>query len=1155
MSISQFIHLNLRTSFSLLEGALPIKKLVNLAIKNNMPALAITDSNNLFGALEFSETCIKNGIQPIIGISINLLSGKSDLQKVQKFSKIILIAQNNEGYNNLLKLSSLSYIDNTDLDRPYITLNQLTENSNSLILLTGGMDGILYNLVEKGYDLEALNFLNYLNKFFKNKIYLEVQRHGEDIEKIIEPRVFDIALKGNFPIVATNEAYFENPSMYESHDALMCVAQGTYVDDMERKRITKSHYFKSSNEMINLFSDIPEAISNSLLIAKRCSFLVPKSNPILPKFIKKNNQDEKNELQIESEKGLIKRFDNFDINSNDELKNDGKYVLYKKRLDFELKVIKEMGFSGYFLIVADFIKWAKKNEIPVGPGRGSGAGSLVAWALTITDLDPIRFGLLFERFLNPDRISMPDFDIDFCQDRRDEVIEYVQKRYGEDKVAQIITFGTLQARAALRDVGRVLQLPYTLVDRICKMVPNNPANPIKLKDAIKSEPRFKEMSQGDEGIQKLLDISLNLEGLYRHASTHAAGLVISDRPLDSIVPLYRDPRSEMPVTQFSMKYAEMSGLVKFDFLGLKTLTMIEKAISILKSREIIIDINSIPLNDKKTFEMLKTADSVGVFQFESAGMRDLLREAKPTRIEDLIALVALYRPGPMENIPKYIACKNGDEKPEFLHETIEPVVSDTYGVIIYQEQVMQIAQVFAGYTLGQADILRRAMGKKIKEEMSAQRKIFVDGAISNNVDRSRAEYVFDLVDKFAGYGFNKAHSAGYALIAYQTAWLKANYPVEFYAASMTLEINNTDKLNIFRKDMASHQIKLLSPDINHSNSDFKVEKLNPKEFAVRYALSAIKNVGSQAIISICNEREKNGYFNSLLDFANRINASELNKRQIESLAKSGSFDLIDTNRSKIYRASEYLLKIATKASEDRNSSQENLFGNIEEEQLELPSSLPWGEMEALKEEFEAIGFYLSGHPLDAYSSILEKLDIKRFDSTIIDLNYINDKVRLAGSIESIQERTSSRGNKFAFLSLSDTSGSFEAVVFSEQLSEYRELLFVGNKIIITVDIKFEDNLPKLSTISISSLDDASALDKNRLEIILSMNDGEQGAIIENLSSILNDAKSGDSNIFVKIILNNKYREIDIKLKKTFLLSAELISSLNSLDGDIKVKTS
>ncbi|MGA0394661.1 MAG: DNA polymerase III subunit alpha, partial [Rhodospirillales bacterium] len=860
--------------------------------------------------------------------------------------------------------------------QPHVTLRQLKKYNEGLILLSGGPDGPIGHLLAGGQIDHAKLLTATLNEAFPGRFYIELQRHGLAVEDAIEPGLLEIAYNMDIPLVATNEVFFATRDMYEAHDALLCIAASAYVSQTDRRRVTPEHYLKSADEMRSLFADIPEAIDNTLVVARRCAAMAETRAPILPPYDCGKNRTEADELREQSQAGLEERLaaQVFNADMSDEERTKAA-TPYRERLDYELDVIVEMGFPGYFLIVADFIKWAKNRGIPVGPGRGSGAGSVVAWALTITDLDPLRFGLLFERFLNPERISMPDFDIDFCQDQRDEVIHYVQDKYGSDHVAQIITFGKLQARAVLRDVGRVLEMPYGQVDRICKLVPNNPANPVTLKQAIDGEAALQDMVREDPTVEKLVGIALKLEGLYRHASTHAAGVVIGDRDLDELIPLYRDPRSDMLVTGLNMKWVEAAGLVKFDFLGLKTLTVLSRAVEFVKERGIDIDLNNLPLDDTATFEMLGRGDTVGVFQLESAGMRDVLRQLRATTIEDIIAVVALYRPGPMENIPSYIKRKHGEEEPDYLYPTLEGILKETFGIMIYQEQVMQIAQELAGYTLGAADILRRAMGKKIKAEMDAQRESFVEGATGRGVPQDKASQIFDLVAKFAGYGFNKSHAAAYALVAYQTAYFKANYPVEFMAASMSLELNNTDKLNGFRQEIDRMDIPLLPPDINQSGVSFTVERQDNEEGAIRYALAALKNVGSAAMQSLVSEREDNGKFSSIGDFAQRLDSRAVNKRQLENLVRSGSFDGLDKNRRKLHSSIENILRFASAATQDRESDQIGLFGEEASAapDLAMPDIANWAPMDRMHEEFEAVGFYLSSHPLSVYGKSLERI--------------------------------------------------------------------------------------------------------------------------------------------------------------------------------------
>src|SRR5215469_13718254 len=831
MAHADFVHLRVHSAYSLSSGAIKIKDLVALCRRHAMPAVAIADSGNLFGALEFAMAASEAGVQPIVGCELGIR--RSDGENGNRAARIgpplppdpvVLLAQSEAGYRNILKLVSKSHLESAPAEGPQLDLAALDGHTEGLICLAGGPKGPIGRLVGEGQASAADAILTRLAELFPGRLYVELQRHNTAVEERIDAALIELALARDLPLVATNDVHFAERDDYAAHDVLLCIAQGTTVADGNRKRLTSEHYFKSASEMRIAFADVPEACDNTLVIAQRCAFMPEPRHPILPPFKSASGRDEAAELQEAAAAGLERRLARALPADLDAAQRNAAAAPYRERLAFELDVIVKMGFAGYFLIVAEFIQWAKAQNIPVGPGRGSGAGSLVAWSLTITDLDPLRLGLVFERFLNPERVSMPDFDIDFCQDRRDEVIRHVQERYGSDRVAHIITFGKLQARAVLRDVGRVLGMPYGQVDRICKMVPNNPAAPVTLQQAIDGEPMLQQMRDDDPQVARLIEIALQLEGLYRHASTHAAGVVIGDRPLDELVPMYRDPRSSMPVTQFSMKYVEAAGLVKFDFLGLKTLTVLAKARNLLAAREVPIDLSNLPLDDSKTFRLLARGETVGVFQLEGAGMRDVLKKLDADRFEDIVAVNALYRPGPMENIPRYIAVKHGSERPEYMHPDLEPILEETQGIIIYQEQVMEIAKVLSGYSLGSADLLRRAMGKKIKSEMEAQRKQFIDGAKAHGVNDRLAEYIFEQVAKFAGYGFNKSHAAAYALVGYQTAYLKANHPVEFMAASMTLDLGNTDKLNIFRQECDRLGIKLLPPDINRSMVTFAVEE-------------------------------------------------------------------------------------------------------------------------------------------------------------------------------------------------------------------------------------------------------------------------------------------------------------------------------------------
>jgi DNA polymerase III subunit alpha len=1155
MSYADFVHLRVHTAYSLLEGAIKIPDLAKLCVKNHMPAVAIADTRNLFGALEFSDKMASSGVQPIIGCQLGLVrEGGNNIGRGQPVNaepdKLVLLTQNDEGWRNLIALVSKAHLSGEAGATPTVSLADVTERSAGLIALTAGPDGPVGRALLDGRVEAAEDMLLKLAKAFDQRLFVELSRLGQDSEARTEAQFVDLAYRHGLPLVATNEVFFSDVSMFEAHDALLCIAQGVTVAEPQRRRLTPDHRFKTAAEMRALFADLPEAIDNTLLIARRTAFMARSRKPILPAFPVPEGRTEPEELTHQAQEGLAMRLDTQVFTPEmDEADRERIARPYRERLDYELGIITQMGFPGYFLIVSDFIKWAKTQGIPVGPGRGSGAGSVVAWALTITDLDPLRFKLLFERFLNPERVSMPDFDIDFCQDRRDEVIRYVQDKYGHDRVAQIITFGKLQARAVLRDVGRVLGLPYGQVDRICKLVPNNPANPVTLEDAIDGEPVLQQMRADDPEIGKLMDMALKLEGLYRHASTHAAGVVIGDRPLDRLVPLYRDPRSEMPVTQFNMKWVEPAGLVKFDFLGLKTLTVLQRAVALVRKDQNDFDLDRIPLDDRKTYDLMGSGATTGIFQLESSGMRDVLRRLKPDVFEDIIALVALYRPGPMDQIPRYIACKHGKEKPDYLYPTLEGILKETFGVMIYQEQVMQIAQELSGFTLGGADLLRRAMGKKIKSEMEEQRRAFVDGAVARSVPKAKAEHIFEQVDKFAGYGFNKSHAAAYALIAYQTAYLKANHPVEFLAASMTLDMGNTDKLGTFRQELQRLGIALLPPDVNKSDPDFAVEPTATGTWAIRYALGAIRNVGFQAMQILVADRAKAGPFKTLFDLSERLDAKAVNKRQMESLAAAGAFDSLEPSRSRAFAAAEMLVQIASRAAQDRASNQVSLFGNDPSAVARptLPAAPEWSMMERLRREFEAIGFYLSAHPLDAYAKSLGRLRvINSADLPTRVRTAESIKVQLAGTIVGKKERTSAKGTRFAFVQLSDMGGMYEVTVFSEVLSAARDLLEAGRAVLVSADAKREGEGVRMIAQRIQPLDQAVAGAAPAIRVHIA----EASAIAVLKQAI---AKVGRGKAQVSLVIDvGPDREVEIQVPGGFALSPAQTAEFATFPGVLEV---
>jgi len=1149
MSHASFVHLRTHSAYSLAEGAIKIKDLVDLCVDDQMPAIALTDTRNLFGTLEFSVACIDNGVQPIIGCQIAVRQEvgtprSNNGVREPEPDQLVLLCQSKEGYGNLLKLVSTSFLDTPPGDTPHVTLETIAQHSKGLIALTAGRHGAVGRHLSDGQFAKAEAALAQLRDMFSDRLYVELQRHGLPEEDRIESALIDLAYSYDIPLVATNEPFFADEDMYEAQDALLCIAEKSFVSVADRRRLTPDHRFKSAEEMRALFADIPEAIDNTLVVAKRCAVMVERQDLILPRSPKAGDRTEGEALHGLAIKGLEDRLRVYvftDTMSPEEKEEVA--TPYRERLDYELKVINDMGFPGYFLIVADFIQWSKEQGIPVGPGRGSGAGSVVAWALLITDLDPLSFDLLFERFLNPERVSMPDFDIDFCQDRREEVIKYVQKEYGDDRVAQIITFGKLQARAALRNVGRVLEMPLGYVDKICKMVPNNPASPVTLAEAIDSESELKYLRDKDESVAQLFDISLKLEGLYNHASTHAAGVVIGDRPLSELVALYRDPHSEMPVTQFNMKWVEQAGLVKFDFLGLKTLTVLEQTVRLLAERGIDLDLATIPLDDTETFAMLSRGDTIGVFQLESTGMRDILRKLKPDIFEDIIAVVALYRPGPMDNIPSFIDRKNGREDITFMHPTLEPILKETYGIMIYQEQVMQAAQEMAGYSLGGADLLRRAMGKKIKAEMDAQRERFIGGAKAQGTSAAKASEVFDTIAKFAGYGFNKSHAAAYALVAYQTGYLKANYPVEFMAATMSLDMHNTDKLAGFRAELTRLGVDVLPPDVNSSGVNFTVEKTYNGNLAVRYALAAIKNVGAGAMEGLIKVRADRGPFTDVADLAGRLDTGMINKRLIENLVCAGAMDCLHDSRAQLVAGAETILHYAQAAAEDRNSDQHALFGgDADKRELKLPATEDWRPIERLTKEFDAIGFYLSAHPLDAYAGALSAqgvINARDLDSlTPDDCRF---PLRMAGTMVSKRERIGRNGNRYAFIALSDATGAYEAVVFSEVLVASREMLDSGEPLLITLDARLEDDKVRLMATKMQPLAEAVAAKLDNLLIQI-----KEGTPVDELKDIIDADGRGNSRIL--LVARSSNHEAEVALPDRYAISSTTLACIKDIPG-------
>ncbi len=1111
-----YVPLRIHSAYSLLEGAITIPKLVTQAQKNQFRSLALTDSGNLFGAMEFSLACAGAGIQPILGCQVTLHPESFQEKGSRKASpqetslSLLLYAQHEGGYRNLIKLISRASVGQETVTSGSITLSSLKELSEGLICLSGGMHGPINQALMKGDGAEAKKRAQLFQNLFPNRFYLELSRYG-GAEQQVEPQILELADALHLPLVATNEAFFLSPDLHEAHDALLCIAGGVYVNTPNRRRVTTQHYLKTSQEMETLFRDIPEALLNTVLIACQCSFLLKPQKPMLPSSPTTAGRSEAEELRLKAQEGLKRRLEtHVFMPQMEQDEREAKQKLYQERLVYETDMIIQMGFAGYFLIVADFIQWAKSQSIPVGPGRGSGASALVAWALTITDVDPIRFNLLFERFLNPERVSMPDFDVDFCQERRDEVISYVAQKYGADKVAHIITFGKLQARAVLRDVGRVLQMPYTQVDRICKLIPNNPASPVTLDEAISKDPQLQEMEK-DPQVKQLLHFGRQLEGLYRHASTHAAGVVIGQESLENLVPLYQDPRSSMPATQFNMKYVEQAGLVKFDFLGLKTLTVMQHTLNLLQKRGITINLSEIPLDDALTFVLLNRVEAVGVFQVESGGMRDVLRKLRPERFEELIALVALYRPGPMDDIPRYLACRHGEEKVHYPYPCLESILEETFGVMVYQEQVLQIARTLAGYSLGSADLLRRAMGKKIKSEMQAQGQAFVEGVLATHGGtKAQASQLFDQIAKFAGYAFPKAHAAPYALLLYQTAYLKANYPVEFMAASLTLDFQNTDKLTVFAREVLRMNIPLLPPDINTSEPFFKVETLGDGKLGIRYALAALKNVGQASMESVVAERNARGPFKDIYDFMERVDTRAVNKRQLEGLIASGCFDALHANRRQLFNNVDLLL------GHSAAYTPVSLF-DAHETRAPLPPTEDWPPLEKLGHEFQAIGFYLTSHPLEAYQDCFQHLTWVSSHELQTCLEHNRGKegktFPMMGVLLAKQERLSKSGQKYAFLQLSDPTGVFEVVLFSETLANYRELLEPETALLLTVSGRLDGETTRLTCNQLETCD--GHLSKHMESVTLDIT--SQNAL-EALERKISQLSPGNTMIYLKFRL-------------------------------------
>jgi len=1146
---SGFVPLRVFSSYTMLDGAIEPKAIAGHARKLGFPAAALTDRNGLYAAMAFSDAARKAGVQPVIGAMLGVCRPDMPDGVPVPLDWLALYAQDEAGYDNLCRLVSAAHLDRPIEQDPHVSFDALAGHTDGLIALTAGAEGALARLFAEGQPDRAHAYAERLNRLFGDRLYVELSRRDNAVEGAAEAGLIDLAYAMGLPLVATNPSCFAEADFGAAHDAMLCIASSSYLETADRVRSCKHAWMKPAAVMRELFADLPEAVDNSLVVAQRCAVTAPGRKPILPSLAG-DREGEARMLRDDGRAGLEARLDRIEQLGG---AGEGDWrAEYRERLEFEMDVIVQMGFPGYFLIVADFIKWAKDRDIPVGPGRGSGAGSVVAWALTITDLDPIRLGLLFERFLNPERVSMPDFDIDFCETRRGEVIRYVQERYGRDQVAQIITFGKLKARAVLKDTGRVLQMSYGQVDRLAKLVPNHPTDPWTLPRALDGVAELRREYANDNQVKHLLDLAMKLEGLPRHSSTHAAGVVIGDRPLNQLVPLYRDPRSDMPVTQFDMKYVEGAGLVKFDFLGLKTLSVLQKAVQLLAKRGLAVDLSALTWDDEAVYKLLQRGDTVGVFQLESEGMRRTLAAVRPSNFGDIIALVSLYRPGPMDNIPLFGRRKNGHEAIAYPHGLLEPILAETYGIFVYQEQVMQAAQILAGYSLGQADLLRRAMGKKIKAEMDAQRAGFVEGCQSvNGIGAPEANALFDLIDKFAGYGFNKSHAAAYALLAYQTAWLKAHHPAEFFAASMCYDMALTDKLGIFAEDARRTGVRLLPPCVNGSVAEFDVEMVEDAP-AVRYALAALKSVGEGAMERLVAERGERGPFRSLDDLATRVDPRLLNKRQLETLAAAGAFDGVSANRAAVHAVADAMLAVAAATHHSRTSGQGGLFGDDggagEAGAIRLSATARWSLSERMAQEKEAFGFYFSAHPVDRYAHLARAHGARAY-ALLGELAVPDDGTRagatMAVLVEEARWRTSARGRRYLMATLSDASGQFQATCFDEGVAaELEEAAREGGCALATVEL---DRRPgeesvRVSVRRVQPFEALAASARFAVDLIVT-----HPAALPALAALLADHKGARGEVRATLMLADG-TAAEMLLGRDYRIDAELVGHIEQLPG-------
>ena len=1150
MQHSNFIHLHLHTQYSLLDGAIRHDDLFSLAREYKMSALAMTDHGNMFGAIEFYEKAQHYGIKPIIGCEVYVAPESRfdkgrDSGTTEASFHLILLVKNIKGYKNLCRLVTSAYLEGFYY-RPRVDKELLRAHNEGLIALSSCLHGEVPYLLNSGNKEKALKVAEeYKAIFDNNRFFLELQDNKLPEQKRVNEGLLEISKRLNIPVVATNDCHYLRREEAKAHDMLLCIQTGKTVNTADRLKFkTDEFYFKSPQEMEASFSAYPEAVRNTIEIAERCNLELKLKEYHLPVFPAPDGEDVGTFFENQARHGLEERLRR--MNEKGEDAGDQRWHYYE-RLEKELKVIKAMGFSGYFLIVGDFINFAKKRNIPVGPGRGSAAGSLVAYALGITNLDPIKHNLLFERFLNPDRISLPDIDIDFCIEGRDDVIKYVSQKYGKDNVSQIITFGQMKAKAVIRDVGRVMDIPYAEVDKIAKLIPN--ILNITIDGAVKQEPRLKELIDKDAKIKELIGVAKTLEGLPRHASTHAAGVVISNKPLIEYMPLYKGPKEDVITTQYDMKAVEKIGLVKFDFLGLKTLTVIDKTVKLLKeNRGIELDIDNLSLDDAETYKLLSSGNTNGVFQLEGSGIKELLRKLKPEIFEDIINAIALYRPGPLQSgdVEEFLKRKHGKAAIRYEIPQLKEILKTTYGVMVYQEQVMEIAKVLAGFSPGDADVLRKAMGKKLPEEMVVQREKFIDGAKKNKIEQKKAEKIFELMANFAGYGFNKSHSAVYALIAYQTAYLKAHYPVEFMAAQLTSDMADTDKVLKYISECRDMGIEILPPDINESRKDFTVSGSK-----IRFGLAAVKNVGEAAIDVILKTRQEEGQFTSIIDFCTRVDLRKVNRRVIESLIKCGAFDSMGVKRAQMMASLDKIMDISQALQRDRDNGQISIFhamgsnGAGAVAAIELPQIEEWHESQLLSYEKEAIGFYITGHPLEKYMKELKYL-------TNTDTNDIKEKqdeaeVSIAGIVTVVREINTKKGDRMAFATLEDLNGSLEVILFSDVYKN--SISYLGGDVPVIVKGKIdkgEDNV-KIIASALYPLEQAKAAFVNTVHIKADANRIKADSM-EKIRGVFN-IHTGKSPVYFHLLWSD--REVVVAASDEFKVdsSEKFIKDIETLLGE------